>query len=133
MTLEEIKSEAELYLTSLQDQIQTLQESFLSDNGKYWIGQSTPSPIPEDGDIGIPNPNASIGGYPSWHEFGATVPSSAPFAVLCNSAKLPSGEMSFSVGAVFGWDGGTWMGRSIHDFRTLSWIDIDWEYTKFAG
>ena len=133
MTVDQIKSEAELYLSFLQDQILPLQASFLLDNGKYWIGESTPEPIPEDGSIGNPNPNASHSGYPSWSDFGATVPGSAPFAVLCNSEKWPNGDNSFSVGAVFGWNGGTWMGKSTHNFQISSWATIEWYYTKFQG
>jgi len=123
MSLDTIKSEAELYLSSLQDQILPLQESYLLTAGNYWQGVGTPTPTPVDGSIGNPDPNVARSGMPSWFGFGATLPFSAPFAVSCDELRRPAGYRAFRVSAYFLWDNGSWTADVLYEgsWETLVW------------
>jgi len=129
MTLEQIKSEAELYLASLQDEILPLQETYIGNVGKYWQGAGTPDPPPEDGAVGIPDPDAAISGLPSWSAFGATLPFSAPFAVRCDELKYPPGTRGFSLVTYFIWGNGIWSGSL--EYRVDAWESLAWTFMTF--
>jgi hypothetical protein len=128
MTLEQIKSEAELFLSSMMDQIEPLQETYLSSVGKYWQGLGTPNPSPEDGAIGTPDPDVAREGLPSWSSFGVTLPSSAPFAIRVDEEKWPSGARAYVAVTYFGWDDGVWTGSN--RFKGGSWEGFSWQYFK---
>jgi hypothetical protein len=130
MTLEQIKTEAELFLSSMQDQIEPLQDTYLSSVGKYWQGYGTANPPPEDGSIENPDPNAAIAGLPSWSSFGASLPSSAPFAVRVDEEKWPDGTRAFVCVTYFGWDGGLWTGSN--RFKGGAWEGLQWVYFKMG-
>jgi hypothetical protein len=131
MSVDSIKSEAELYLSSLKDQILPLQQSYVGTNGNYWQGIGTPEPPPEDGATGNPDPTVARQGLPSWQTFGATLPMSAPFAVRCDEEKWPDGSPAFVLVTYFGWDGGIWTG-SIR-YKGSDWEDLDWQYFKMTS
>ena len=130
MSLSNIKAEAELYLSSLQDQVLPLQQAYLIAEGNYWQGIGTPDPTPADGAIGIPDPNVARGGMPSWFSFGATLPFSAPFAVACDELRRPDGYRAFRVSAYFLWDEGSWTSELLYDG---TWSALIWHRVPQPG
>ena len=130
MGLDEIKSEAELYLASLQDQILPLQDDYIDDAGKYWQGLTTPRPIPEDGDVGNPDPTVARSGLPSWSAFGATLPFSAPFAIRCDEERWPGAINAFVLCACFVWGEGQWTGSIRYKG---GWEDLVWKYQEYPA
>ena len=126
MALEDVKEEAELYLASLQDAIVPLQATYIGTHAQYWQGVETPRPIPADGDVGTPDPEASRYRLLSWEEFGITLPTTATFAVSVNEESDPGTPSAYDLQASCDWGAGTWTGKV--KYSDGEWGVLGWEY-----
>lgn len=135
MTIEQVKSAAEVELESLKVALLPLQQDWKENHSKYWQGLQNPQTLPKDGVDGSVDPDLARPPLPSWDDFGVTeLPVSIPYSVRCDEyvceecgSDHDHDVVGFFVLVLFVW--GTnpevrWTKRSKREDG--EWVDEDW-------
>tara|TARA_R100000963_G_C4576213_1_gene59090 strand:- start:29 stop:421 length:393 start_codon:yes stop_codon:yes gene_type:complete len=126
MSLAEIKTKAETWIEAFKDQILSPQEDYFDSNGVYWIGASTPDPMPSDGATNETDPSIFAPGMPSWSDFGIVIATELDYAIRVDSIRKLPDCFAFQIVAEISWQGANYDKKSVYH---TSWEDGPWVQT----